>query len=314
MPNVVVGDDDIELARGGQLVPRGGQPNRALLLGLGAAADEPAHQLLPARRLQEDEQRLGHGPADLPGALQVDLEQGRPPGVQGFLDGPARRAVLGAPVHHRPLQELPRRAHPLELGVVDEVVVDALDLTGPRVAGGRRHRQPHLREVLTDVCRDGPLAHGGRTGQDDEPALVRGHGGRDQACSNRASSAAIWLAPRPRTRRLSEMPTSSMIWRARTRPTPGMDSSSAETFILPTMSSFLPSAMTSDSEPWAYLRRFLTAARSRRALAAFSRASARCSGVSGGRATVSLLERVGFRGGIRAQSRRSGRAMPRSGT
>ena len=36
-------------------------------------------------------------------------------------------------------------------------------------------------------------------------------------------SAAIWFEPRPRTRRISEIPISSMIWLARTLPTPGSD-------------------------------------------------------------------------------------------
>src|SRR5665647_3875401 len=51
--------------------------------------------------------------------------------------------------------------------------------------------------------------------------------GAGQDCSKRSIRAAIWLLPRPRTRRVSEMPNSSMIWRARTRPTPGIDSSNA---------------------------------------------------------------------------------------
>ena len=79
-----------------------------------------------------------------------------------------------------------------------------------------------------DVGRDGPLADGGRSGED-------GEAGRTPVTTapNRSRSEATWFWPRPRTRRLSEMPTSSMIWRARTRPTPGMDSSRAETRILP---------------------------------------------------------------------------------
>ena len=76
-----------------------------------------------------------------------------------------------------------------------------------------------------------------------------------------------------------------MILRARTLPTPGSDSSTAETFILPTTS--LLSALLEHlaQRRTGVLSRFFTAARSRRAIAAFSRAAARCSGVSGGRAT-----------------------------
>ena len=107
---------------------------------------------------------------------------------------------------------------------------------------------------------------------------------------------------------LSEMPTSSMICFARTRPTPGMDSSSAETFILPTMSLLLPSAMTSARDPCAYLSRFLTAARSRRAVAAFS--SACCALLGGerrkGHGSVSSEGRSRF---VRWHRGRSGRGM-----
>src|SRR5450432_1774918 len=83
-----------------------------------------------------------------------------------------------------------------------------------------------------------------------------------------------------------------MICLARTLPTPGMDSSRAETFILPTTSSVWPSLRTEGRVVKPCLSRFLTSARSLRALAAFSRAAVRCSGVSGGRATRGHL---GFR-------------------
>src|SRR3979411_1083966 len=79
---------------------------------------------------------------------------------------------------------------------------------------------------------------------------------------------------------------------ALTLPTPGRDSSRAETFILPITSSVEPSLMTSDKDVAPRLRRFFTSARSFRALAAFSRAAARSSGVRGGRATRGHL---GFR-------------------
>ena len=54
---------------------------------------------------------------------------------------------------------------------------------------------------------------------------------------NSCSSADRWLVPSPRTRRDSAMPSLSMICFARTLPTPGRDSSRAETFILPITSS-----------------------------------------------------------------------------
>src|SRR5208282_2073569 len=109
---------------------------------------------------------------------------------------------------------------------------------------------------------------------------------------NSCSSAERWLVPSPRTRRDSAMPSLSMICFARTLPTPGRDSSRAETFILPITSSVAPSLMTSDKLVAPRLRRFFTSARSLRALAAFSSAAARSSGVRGGRATRGHL---GFR-------------------
>src|SRR6202451_29042 len=109
---------------------------------------------------------------------------------------------------------------------------------------------------------------------------------------NSCSSAARWLVPSPRTRRDSAIPSLSMICFALTLPTPGRDSSSAETFILPITSSVPPSLMTSVKLGAPRLRRFFTSARSLRALAAFSSAAARSSGVRGGRATRGHL---GFR-------------------
>jgi hypothetical protein len=78
-----------------------------------------------------------------------------------------------------------------------------------------------------------------------------------------------------------------MIALALTFPTPGSASSSAETLSLPIASSVFPSWMTADNVVWPYFRRFFTAARVARAAAAFSKAADRCSGVRGGRATVS---------------------------
>src|SRR5690606_20333727 len=116
---------------------------------------------------------------------------------------------------------------------------------------------------------------------------------------NSLSSAARWLAPRPRIRRDSAMLSRSMICLARTLPTPGSDSSRAETFILPMTSLVWPSLRTSVSEIPPCLRRCLTSARSFLAFAAFSRAAARCSGVRGGRATPGHLGFLSFSEGGR---------------
>jgi len=75
-------------------------------------------------------------------------------------------------VHDRVLEELPRLDQPVELGVVDEVVVHAVDLTGPRVPRRHRDGQPDLREVRPDV--------GG--GAFDWPAALTGDVGDQAGC------------------------------------------------------------------------------------------------------------------------------------
>src|SRR5207244_3761316 len=144
-----------------------------------------------------------------------------------------------------------------------------------------RDREPDLGVALPDVGGDRALADGGGAGENGQPADFGTVCPVPVAPSSRAAvlhvrrqrlkrstSAAIWFAPRPRTRRDSEMPISSMIWRARTLPTPGRASSSADTLILPITSSVWPSLITSPREPWEYFRRFFTSARARRAAAA----------------------------------------------
>ena len=71
----VVDDDVVELGFRGHLDPRGREAALTLLGPLGAAADEPALELVPARRREEDEPGVGHGLAYLACALEVDLEE-----------------------------------------------------------------------------------------------------------------------------------------------------------------------------------------------------------------------------------------------
>src|SRR5690606_8802362 len=149
----------------------------------------------------------------------------------------------------------------------------------------RRRRPPPL-DAGGRAAPGRPRSGRGRRGRMDRPPYL--------APPNSRSREARWLAPRPRTRRDSAMLSRSMICLARTLPTPGSDSSRAETFILPMTSSVWPSASTSDRETPPCFRRFLTSARSFLALAAFSRAAARCSGVRGGRATPGHLGFLSF--------------------
>ena len=96
-------------ALGRQLDPRGGQPALALLLGLGAAADQPADQLVPARRRQEDEQRLGHRSRTWRAPCRSISSSAVRALGQRLLDRAARRAVPVAAVHDGPLEQLARR-------------------------------------------------------------------------------------------------------------------------------------------------------------------------------------------------------------
>ncbi len=168
--NFGVDQRDVELVLGGQLLARGPQPALPLLLRLGPPAHEPAHQLLPGRRLEEDEQRVGHALPHLSGPLEVDLQQRQPPGGERLLDGPARRAVAGGPVHHRPLEQVALGDHQVELRVGEEPVVPAVHLPRPCGTSGDRHRDPDLGVVRAQVGRDGALADRGRPGEHGQPA------------------------------------------------------------------------------------------------------------------------------------------------
>ena len=82
--------------------------------------------------------------------------------------GARGRAVAGRVVHRGPLEELPRGDHAVELGVVDEVVVLALDLAGrgARVVAETDSRTSGwCSRMYVD---DRALADGGRTGEHDE--------------------------------------------------------------------------------------------------------------------------------------------------
>ena len=111
---------------------------------LGAAAGQPAHQLLPRRRREEHAERVGHHRAHLPRALQVDLEQrrlARPPAARApaawaCRSGSRRSQRSPAARRPRPSRRTSRRRRSGS---------DAVDLTGPRRPGGDRHRHPELR-------------------------------------------------------------------------------------------------------------------------------------------------------------------------
>ena len=224
--------------------------------------------------------RMASGTAlpDLARALDVDLEDDVATAVELRLDERPRRAVPRAVERPGATRGARLADHPVERRLRDEPVVDAR--RPPRRAGPRRDRDRTA--TSRGIARRGAIARRSpsrppRAGDDDQPPGETA----DAATSCRTSRAASRAAslPRPRTRRVAEMSSSSMIFCARTLPTPGRDSSTVDTFILPTVSS--PSA--APARPRAFASRTsahaLISARFFRASAALARASARCSGV-----------------------------------
>src|SRR5579875_3920633 len=87
-----VDQHDVELVGGGHLLLGDGEPARHHLGRLGAAAGEPAHQLFPGRRGEEDHAGVRYRALDLARPVHVDLQQGEEAGLEPFLDRRARRA------------------------------------------------------------------------------------------------------------------------------------------------------------------------------------------------------------------------------
>ena len=170
--DVVVHDTEVELVLGGQLDLRGAQAPGALLGLLGAAADEPLDEFVPARRQQEHQGRRRLRGAHLARALQIDLEQhraARPASAASI--GRRGRAVAEPVVHGRVLEQLAVGDEAVELGVVDEVVVLAVDLARPRRRGSSPRPRGGSRGGASLMLRgDGALADRGRPGEHDEPA------------------------------------------------------------------------------------------------------------------------------------------------
>src|SRR5690606_10150741 len=279
----------VELARSGQFSLGRLEPGRNRGVVLGAPAGEPVDQLLPRRRHQHHQLALRHRRSYLAGALQLDLQHRVPAGGQRLHHRRARGAVAVAG-EFRVFEQLAVVDPLRERLAVDEVVVLPVDLALPRGAGGHRDAAEDLRRQVTQDADDAGLADPGRTGDDSEPVpgLTRHRlTGALHSPLNSASRALRCRSPSPRSRRLAAISSFSMVAWARTLPTPGRASSSAETFILPRTSSLSACLSTSARVVPPRFSRSLSSARARRAAAAFSKAAARCSSVSWGSATMS---------------------------
>ena len=230
----------------------------------GRAAAAPAP---PARAAEQDQHRLGHPLADLPAPWTSISRSTSCPAVELRVRRGARACRSGAPKTSAHSSSSPAVDHPVELARRRRSVVDAVDLAGPRRTGGGgdgEHAASGSRAGAPRTTVPLPTPEG--------PAMTKSLPRRVASAAlllrTSSSSCSRCLAPRPRTRRLAEMSSSSMIFCARTLPTPGSDSSTVDTFILPTVSS--PDlASTSFSERLPDFSSPLSSARFLRASAAF---------------------------------------------
>ncbi len=92
------------------------------------------------------------------------------PARERLVDRAARSAVAVPVVHGGVLEQLAVGDQAIELGVVDEEVVLAVDLARARRPRRRRDRQVDLGVVLLDLRGDRALADGGGPGEHDEAA------------------------------------------------------------------------------------------------------------------------------------------------
>ena len=155
---VVVDDAHVVLRGALHLGPGVLEAQAHLLLALGAAAAQPPLELGHAGGLDEHEDRVGHDGADGEAALDVDLQDDGLPAREDALDLAAKGPVAMG-VDPRPLQELPRREATVELGVVHEVVGDAVLLTFARLPRRRRDRQPQAGHPLAQKRDERALAY-----------------------------------------------------------------------------------------------------------------------------------------------------------
>src|SRR5439155_8782306 len=271
---VVVDDDRVELRRS-CLLGGGGRQSAVDLLGIvDTSRHEPSSLLLARRRTHEDEYGIGMLAAHGERALHVEVEDDVGAHGEALLDRLPGRPVP-RPEHREPLQEVVPLQAGVELLVGEEVVVDAVTLTGPRRARRHRYGEPQVSPVtLEEPADDGAFPRPGRSGNDQEDA--------QRAFSKCSSSPWRWCRPSPRTRRLSLISSSSMRRRALTFPTPGIDSSKVRTLSLASASSHAPRSSSSCNVRSPVFNCSFTAARMRRASAALSSAAWRCSGESGG--------------------------------
>ncbi len=104
-------------------------------------------------------------------AGQIDLKEHGLASGEGFIDGSARRSVLVFSMNKRPLQHVSAFDHCIELLSGNEVVVDAVQFTGPRIASCCRDRHVERREALRQRRDNSSLSNGCRASEDSQLSL-----------------------------------------------------------------------------------------------------------------------------------------------
>ena len=140
-------------------------------LRLPLSAAKSHKQFFFARRENEDRKGVGHALFDLLRAFDIDFEDDQPAARQLLLDPPPRRAVALAE-DIGPFEELIVLDHVVELGVIDEVVIDAFDIGGGLWPGRGRDAEDGARDAAFDASGDGGFADTAGPADDEQHAIV----------------------------------------------------------------------------------------------------------------------------------------------
>src|SRR6266550_1225037 len=192
--DVVVRDDVVVLGRVGHLPLCDLPARRELVVRFTPPLDLPAFELLLGRRDDEDEDRVGHQPAHLLGALHVDLQDYVAAARSRALDAVAKGAVKLVVVG-RVLEKGAFGDQVLELLAGEERVVLVGFLSGPRLAGRAGDRVEKVAIELEEPADQGVLSHARRPGDHDELAAL--HESDAQNESKSAGGAASKLISTP---------------------------------------------------------------------------------------------------------------------
>src|SRR6266550_7067512 len=172
-----VRDDVAERARGPANAGEDGDlrvahAQLALVVGLGAAIDEPLAERVQRRRHDEYGQRLGQHRLDLPHSLRLRLDDDDPVAAERVCEG-VLADTFEVAVDHRPFEEIPGLDLRAELLRLVEVIVDAVLLAAARLAAGGGHVDHGVVELLDQTVDDRVLpGTGWRRNNHEEAATI----------------------------------------------------------------------------------------------------------------------------------------------